>query len=221
MTGATPGSTTPEVLERRAMEPGTNTTTSTQPLTSVEQIEQVALPMFAERGFEETPVAAVAEAAGISRRTLFRYFRSKTDIPFGNSEAIVAELEAYLEQVPADRPMFDVIPGALVRFNQLHTDGPELHRTRLQLILGTPALRANASLRQARWMRALARYAGRHLGVDADAMPAQLVAHTAAATANVAYHQWLRDENGDLGELLIEAFSTVEHLAALDRSIAS
>ncbi|MBV8218290.1 MAG: TetR family transcriptional regulator, partial [Solirubrobacterales bacterium] len=46
------------------------------PGTSRRAVSRTALEMFAERGFEETTVDDIAEALGVSRRTLFRYFAS-------------------------------------------------------------------------------------------------------------------------------------------------
>ena len=109
--------------------------------TSVESIEKAALEVFAERGFEETTVEEIASAAGISRRTFFRYFASKNDIPFGNFPVLLHELEKWLSTVPEDRPMFDVMAEAVLRFNRVHSDGPVAHRERMELIMHTPALR--------------------------------------------------------------------------------
>ena len=47
------------------------------------EIEQAAFRLFAERGFERTTLDAIATETGIGRRTLFRYFESKNDIPWG------------------------------------------------------------------------------------------------------------------------------------------
>src|SRR5688572_18569292 len=91
--------------------------------TSVELIEKAALEVFAARGFEETTVEEIAAAAGISRRTFFRYFASKNDIPFGNFQVLLDELETWLSAQPDDRPMFDVIADAVLRFNRVHSDG--------------------------------------------------------------------------------------------------
>ena len=120
--------------------------------TSIEAIEKVALEVFAARGFEDTPVEDIAAAAGISRRTFFRYFGSKNDIPFGDYATLLDDLEQWLMSAPDDRPMFEVIAEAVQRFNRMHTDGPIAHRERMELIMHTPALRANAAIRHADWL---------------------------------------------------------------------
>ena len=56
-------------------------------VTSRAELEQTAFALFAERGFEQTTVDEIAAAAGIGRRTFFRYFPSKNDVPWGAFEA--------------------------------------------------------------------------------------------------------------------------------------
>jgi mycofactocin system transcriptional regulator len=177
--------------------------------TSIEAIEKVALELFATRGFEETPIEEIAAAAGISRRSFFRYFPSKNDIPFGNFASLLHELDQWLSSVPDDRPMFEVIADAVVRFNRIHSDGPVAHRERMELILHTPALRANAALRHADWLAVVAGYASRRMGVPPDELGPQLVAQVALGASNVAYEQWLRDESSDFSDLVHHAFAMV------------
>ena len=182
---------------------------------SIEAIEKVALELFRERGFEETPVEDIAAAAGISRRTFFRYFGSKNDILFGNFELLLQDLEEWLASVPDDRPMFDVIADATMQFNRVHSDGSAAHRERMELILHTPALRANAALRNAEWLAVVARYAARRMEAQPDELGPQLAGHVALGAANAAYEQWLGDESSDLDELVHRAFAMVPVLPDL------
>jgi mycofactocin system transcriptional regulator len=184
--------------------------------TSIEAIEKAALEVFAERGFEKTPVEDIAVAAGISRRTFFRYFASKNDILFGDFGSILRNLEQWLSSVPDDRPMFEVIADAVLRFNRVHSDGAVAHRERMELILHTPALRANAALRDAEWLAVLARYAARRMAVPPDDLGPQLAAHVSLGAANAAYEHWLRDEASDLAELVHRAFSMAQALPDLE-----
>lgn len=46
------------------------------------RISDAGLDLFLQEGFDNVPVEAIADAAGVSRRTVFRYFRSKQEIPF-------------------------------------------------------------------------------------------------------------------------------------------
>ncbi len=183
--------------------------------TSVESIEKAALEVFAERGFEETTVEEIASAAGISRRTFFRYFASKNDIPFGNFPVLLHELEKWLSTVPEDRPMFDVMAEAVLRFNRVHSDGPVAHRERMELIMHTPALRANSALRNADYLAVLARYAARRMREPVGSFGPQLVGHVSHGVTMAVYEEWLRDESSDLAELVHRGFAMLQQLSDL------
>lgn len=184
--------------------------------TSIEAVEKAALELLAVRGFDDTSAEEIAAAAGISRRTFFRYFGTKNNIPFGNYAALLRELEQWLSSQPDDRPMFEVIVDAVVRFNRVHTDGPVAHRERMELIMHTPALRANAALVNAEWQAVLARYAALRMGEPAEALGPQLVAHVSLGAASAAYEQWLSDESSDLVEVIERAFDMAQRLPDLD-----
>src|SRR6201995_2120381 len=66
------------------------------PTTTREEIERVALGLFAERGFEATTVEDIATAVGVGRRTLFRYFESKNDIAWGDFDWVMERLREAL-----------------------------------------------------------------------------------------------------------------------------
>jgi len=176
------------------------------------EIERVALEMFAARGFDTTTVEEVAAAAGISRRTFFRYFPSKNDILWGDFQGLLRELETWLSSVDEDQSILDVIAEASVRFNRVHTDGASAHRERMELILHTPALRANAALRHDEWLAVVTRYAAGRLGQTTDDLDPQVVGHVALAAANAAYELWLRDPSAELPALIRQAFTLAQSL---------
>jgi len=181
----------------------------THPLTTIEEIEQAALEIFAERGFEDPTVEEIAAAAGISRRTFFRYFATKADIPWGNFDALLVKMNAWFEAAPDDKPMLDVIAEGVLRFNRVHSEGVAAHRERMTLIMQTPALVANAALRQADYSAVIARYAARRLGETPESLGPQLVAHIAFGASSSAYSEWLRDPKSDLVDLVTRAFAMV------------
>ncbi len=184
-------------------------------VTSTLAIEKAALEVFQQRGFDETRVEDIAAAAGISRRTFFRYFASKNDILFANFDNLLVELEEWLNAAGDEEPLFEVIAEATIRFNRVHSDGVAAHRERMNLILHTPALRANASLRHSEWGSVLARFAASRFDVPAHDVRAQLIGHVSLAAANTAYEEWLRDESSDLADVIREVFAMTESLDAL------
>src|SRR5262245_6984947 len=64
-------------------------------------LTQAAFRLFAERGYDETTLAEIAEAAGVSTRTIFAYFPSKEDILFSTIETMCDALGQALAERPA------------------------------------------------------------------------------------------------------------------------
>lgn len=180
------------------------------PVTSRAHLERVALDLFARDGFEATTVDHIAQAAGVARRTFFRYYASKNDVVWGDFDAGLRAMEEQLAQLPPQVPLLQGLADAVVRFNALPAEAIAAHRQRMSLILHVPALQAHSTLRYAAWRDVVARFAAERLAQPVDALGPQLVAHVALATAVASYEQWLRDERSDLPTLLAQAFGALE-----------
>ena len=98
-----------------------------------ETIARVALQLFAERGYERTTLAEIADAADVSKRTIFTYFESKEDILFSDVPALLEQLRQTLEQRPPGSTTVDALreflscgapldDKAMLRKKIIHTD---------------------------------------------------------------------------------------------------
>jgi TetR/AcrR family transcriptional regulator, regulator of mycofactocin system len=174
-------------------------------VTSRAELEQVAFELFAANGFEQTTVEDIAAAAGIGRRTFFRYFPSKNDIPWGMFEVELERMRARLKACPRDVHLMDAIRVALVDFNKVEPAQIPRHRRRMELILRVPALLAHSTLRFAAWRDVVAEFVGERTGQRPDSLAPQAIAHAILGVAVAAYEQWLDDEDADLGTLLDSA----------------
>jgi TetR/AcrR family transcriptional regulator, regulator of mycofactocin system len=171
-------------------------------VTSREQLEHAAFDLFGRQGFDRTTIDEIAAAAGIARRTFFRYFPSKNDVPWGNFEAELDRMRARLKSCPARTPLMDAIRVAVVDFNRIAPEQVPFHRRRMELILRTPALQAHSTLRYAAWREVIAEFAGERLGQPPDALAPRTVAYAALGVAVAAYEQWLEAGDAELSELL-------------------
>lgn len=182
-----------------------------RPVTSRSEIEHIALDLFTDRGFETTTVDDIAAAAGIGRRTVFRYYASKNDIPWGAFDEQLDRMRATFAALPTDLPVMVGVRAAVLDFNEVHVDEQPWHRRRLRLILGTPALQAHSTLRYAAWRQVVADYAAARLGLPPDGLVPQTIGHASLGVALAAYERWLADEGGELHDLLDTVFRSLEN----------
>ena len=145
-------------------------------ITSRAELEHVAFELFDRQGFEGTTIDDIAVAAGIGRRTFFRYFPSKNDVPWGNFENELDRMRCWLAACPPQWPLMDAIRLAIVDFNQVAPADEPWHRRRMQLILGVPVLQAHSTLRYAEWRQVIADFVAERTGEPASAARAISVA---------------------------------------------
>ena len=177
--------------------------------TTPEHITDVALELFTARGFAEVSVDDVAHAAGIARRTLFRYYASKNAILWGDFDAHLAHLQELLDNVDPRVAMGEALRAALLAFNTFDECETVRHRQRMRVILETAELQAYSMTMYAGWREVMAGFVAARLGVKTtDPLP-QTVAWTMLGVALSAYEQWLSDESVTLPEALGNAFDVV------------
>jgi mycofactocin system transcriptional regulator len=180
--------------------------------TSIARLSHVGLELFFERGFDATTVDDIAAAAGIGRRTFFRYFASKNDLPWGEFDILVDEMRDRLANVPDQVPMFTALHEAILDFNRYPADELGYHRERMQLLLNVPSLVAHSTLRYASWRAVIADFTAKRLGVDALDLRPQEIAWVYLAVSLASYEQWLRDPDRDLLEVLDRALTDLGRL---------
>jgi mycofactocin system transcriptional regulator len=171
------------------------------------RIEQAALDLFTRDGFERIPIDEIADAAGISRRTFFRYFATKADAVWGDFDAHVDRLATLLAATPRDRPVLAAICAAYVQVNDYAPEELPLLRERMALILTEPALLAHSQLRYAAIDDVVARYVAGRTSSSAVALVPRLVATSARAAATTAFEVWLADPGEPLGAYLRASFA--------------
>lgn len=181
-----------------------------RPITSRSEIEHIALDLFTERGFDTTTVDDIATAAGIGRRTVFRYYASKNDIPWGAFDEQLVQMRGTFAALPGDLPVMTGIRMAVLDFNDVEPAEQPWHRRRLRLILETPALQAHSTLRYAAWRQVVADYAASRLDLRSDELLPQTIGHACLGVALAAYERWLTVDGSELRELLDQAFRTLE-----------
>ena len=121
---------------------------------AVQEILDTAVRLFAEQGYEQTTIAQIAREAGISQRSLFRYFGTKEDLVCGDQEALGELLRRTVEQQPAELSAWDALrAGFEVVLTAHHTPERVLELSRL--IFETPSLRARYIEKRLRWQTEL------------------------------------------------------------------
>jgi mycofactocin system transcriptional regulator len=181
------------------------------------RIERAALDLFTHRGFEGVTIDEVAEAAGISRRTYFRYFATKADAVWGDFAEHVARLSRLLHESAGDAPVLPSICAAYVEVNDYSTTDLPLLRQRMQLILTEPALLAHSQVRYADIDRVVAQYVASRTGTEPGELLPRLVATSSRAAATTAFEAWLTYPGLSLDKALRTAFDELASgFASLD-----
>ena len=181
--------------------------------TTKDNIANVAIDLFDTYGFSEVSVDDVAVASGIARRTLFRYYTSKSAIPWGDFDSHLREFREVFDAADLTLPMATTLRTALLDFNTFEESEATRHRRRMRLILDTAELQSYSMTLYAGWRDVVAAFVAKRTGTrPADLVP-QTVGWLMLGVALAAHQHWLAlGEDADAQSLraaLAEAFDAV------------
>lgn len=168
------------------------------PGTSARELEVAALRLFSEHGFHETTVDQIAAAAGVSRRTFFRYYDAKADVLWNEFDTEVGAIRASLAEMPDELPVLEAVRRAVLEANHYRAaDVPEL-RTRMALLSTVPELAASAAVHYDAWERAVSAYVARRAGQPEESLYPLVVGRAVLAACRAAYDRWAARADADL-----------------------
>lgn len=119
------------------------------------EIFDAAIDLFVEHGFDTTSMEDVASAAGVSRRTLYRYFATKDDIVFEAPRQWLEVLDGVLSDRREDEPTRDLFRRGLIEVAGFVEDHADAVLRAYSVVASSPALAARHGRSDAEW---IARY---------------------------------------------------------------
>jgi AcrR family transcriptional regulator len=169
-------------------------------------LEDAALRLFADHGYDATTIEAIAEAAGVSPRTFFRYFTAKDEVLDMGWQQRREQLAELVDAAPAEHDDHETAARVLVEMAESFE--PERER----VLLRARALRSSAALRgrnadtTAAWEQTLAAGLARRRGLPEPDIGARAVAAAYTAVWRTALGDWLHSPGDPLPGVVARAF---------------
>ena len=179
------------------------------------RLEQAALDLYLERGFEQTTVAEIARRAGLTERTFFRHFGDKREVLFWGSGVLQDVLVGAVAGAPPSAAPIDAVAAALEAAGNLLEQRRALARRRQAVIAANAGLQERELSKLATLGSAVAD-ALRRRGVGEPA--SSLAAEAGIAVFRVAFERWIEDPGEpDLPEVVRESLQELKTVTAEER----
>jgi AcrR family transcriptional regulator len=148
------------------------------------------MQLYLERGFEQTTVAEIAQRAGLTARTFFRYFADKREVLFAGSAALQAALVQALAAAPDTASPIDAVSAALDAAAEVLGQRRDWSRQRQSVIDANAELRERELTKMATLSAALAEGLRERGVVEPDAT---LAAEAGIIVLRVSFERWVRE----------------------------
>jgi AcrR family transcriptional regulator len=176
------------------------------------RLEQAALELYSERGFEQTTVAEIAERAGLTERTFFRHFADKREVLFGGAGVLQELLVNAVADAPDSLAPIDAVAAGLEVAAALLQERLEFARQRQSIIAANAELQERELIKLASLAAAIADVLRRR-GIGDPA--ASLTAEAGIAVFKIAFERWVEETNRqDLRQLIRDSLDELKAVTA-------
>jgi AcrR family transcriptional regulator len=169
-------------------------------------LHRAALALFAEKGFRDTRISDIAEAADVSEATFFRYFASKEEVALVKLMSRIEDtIQALAERPAGEAPLAACIALAETPGGFGLVPGPDEVLT-VQLVVANPSLSGYFFWQITQVTSRLAVEFARRLGVDDNALEPQLLASAVIGVMDAVLRIWLTDPTTSPSQAAVDAF---------------
>jgi AcrR family transcriptional regulator len=178
------------------------------------RLQEAALALYSERGFDQTTAAQIADQAGLTERTFFRHFADKREVLFGGSALLKERIVGGVANAPAADGPLDAVAGGLdAAAAMLGESRRDLTRQRQSVIATNPELRERELAKLADYAAAVASTL-RQRGVREP--QATLAADAGMTVLRVALQRWVdADDDQDLAAVMRDSVAELRAMAAI------
>ena len=173
-------------------------------------LQESALALFVEKGYDRTTIEEIVDKADVSRRTFFRYFGSKEEVIFKGTETNFEVMRRLLRERPANETELEALKHGLAAFARYleAVKAPILEF--IDVVLQSPVLRGRSAELQGRWTAAIAEELASRAALGAVDLKRRLLASVGMATLTAAIQAWYQGLEPELGQAVYNAFKPVE-----------
>jgi AcrR family transcriptional regulator len=176
------------------------------------RLEQAAMELYSERGFEQTTVAEIAARAGLTERTFFRHFADKREVLFAGASRLQELLVHAVADAPDSLAPIDAVVAGLEAAAAVLQERREYSRRRQTIIAANPELQERELIKLASLAAAVADTLRRG-GVSDPA--ASLTAEAGIAIFKIAFERWVEETNRrDFPQLIRESLEELKAVTA-------
>lgn len=179
-----------------------------------DEITRTAMELFLARGFDATTIDDIAAAAGISRRSFFRYFGTKEDVVLGDLATRGDLIRQALEARPDSEDAWQALCAALHSVKDSIYETSEEMLAVVKMVHQTPSLRGRCLEKHLQWQAMLVPEVRRRLGADpSDPLDVRAEALVASVLTclDVAGQAWGRSDGKAALEDLFDAATAAVH----------
>jgi AcrR family transcriptional regulator len=176
------------------------------------RLEQAALELYSERGFEQTTVAEIAKRAGLTERTFFRHFADKREVLFAGAGLLQELLVSTVARAPDSAAPIDAVAAALEAAGALIQERREFASQRQSIIAASAELQERELIKLASLASALADTLRQRRVKDPAA---SLTAEAGIAVFRVAFERWIDEtDQQDFSRLIRESLDELKTVIA-------
>lgn len=182
------------------------------------EIERAAWELFATVGFDRATVEEISRQAGVSRRTFFRYFRTKEDVLSYSVESFGQMVTQSFCEAPMTKRPLAALEGAFLSVLEREMGDCRQPRELLALMFAEPDLRGRFLYGLDQWIPGLGRELATRKACHSDPERCNLVAALYCTAFDHAHLRWYREPEPDITTQVKRAFRQLREIGSREYS---